>query len=642
LTFALFLWDVAVDLTIKTTIPSVFEKGGAMNTAQLLRKSGPGRALLVFFLCVGILIAASVIASLTQRNFGTVAVTNVTYPNYNAIPIRAKLLKPVNATDQNPMPGVVYIHGYQNNRETGDAYCLELARRGFVVLNIDAIGRGNSGIPNHPGETDFDETYGGRSSLKYLQSLAFVRTDAVGMMGHSLGAEMAYNVALNDSGVRALVITGFAYTLEASHLHPKNMLMIIGKWDEFRRRMTGTRDIEKEWMGTPRTRQVIATQNPKLGQTYGDFALGTARRVFVPKTIHIQESHSRPAIAETLEWMRQALQPPEDHWIAADRQIWALKEWATLVSMLACLASLLPLGLMLLRTRFFSVLQDSSAQKYVCTRQSFFNLAVLNGLIMWLYLPLIFILFGIHVYLVQIDNVFPMMMVNGIIWWFLWINIIGFLIFRRWYKRRSRQSELSLADMGISYHPHRFALDGHQIAKTILLGSLLFAFAYLSEHLLESLFIVDFRFIFPFASDLTLHRTLLCLLYFPFILTGFVLMGIFLHGRLRRPPQTTWLRTFASSTLNNVLILIIPLILFLMIQYVPLFTTGFIPLVGPGGMFVPFIINLFHIIGVLIMVIPISTWFFQLTGKIYLGALVAALLVTWMFISSQVIGPIPI
>jgi len=34
---------------------------------------------------------------------------------------------------------------------------------------------------------------------------------------------------------------------------------------------------------------------------------------------------------------------------------------------------------------------------------------------------------------------------------------------------------------------------------------------------------------------------------------------------------------------------------FSMIQYGPLFTTVFIPLVGPGGMFVSFILNLFHI-----------------------------------------------
>jgi hypothetical protein len=59
-------------------------------------------------------------------------------------------------------------------------------------------------------------------------------------------------------------------------------------------------------------------------------------------------------------------------------------------------------------------------------------------------------------------------------------------------------------------------------------------------------------------------------------------------------------------------------------------------------MFVTFILNLLHIVIVLCMTIPISTWFFQLTGKIYLGALVNAALVTWMFVSSQVIAPIPV
>jgi hypothetical protein len=88
--------------------------------------------------------------------------------------------------------------------------------------------------------------------------------------------------------------------------------------------------------------------------------------------------------------------------------------------------------------------------------------------------------------------------------------------------------------------------------------------------------------------------------------------------------------------------MVTPVILFLMIQYVPLLATGYIPLVGPGGMFVSFVLNLFHIIGVLIVVVPLSTWFYQLTGKIYLGALLNALIVTWMFVSSQVVAPIPV
>jgi hypothetical protein len=119
-------------------------------------------------------------------------------------------------------------------------------------------------------------------------------------------------------------------------------------------------------------------------------------------------------------------------------------------------------------------------------------------------------------------------------------------------------------------------------------------------------------------------------------------MGIFMHGQLRRPQKDTWLKTYVSWSASNTLVFVVPIILFLMIQYVPLFTTGFIPLVGPGGMFTSFTLNLFHIIGVLIMVIPISTWFHQITGKIYLGAFLNAALVTWMFVSSQVIAPIPV
>jgi hypothetical protein len=464
----------------------------------------------------------------------------------------------------------------------------------------------------------------------------------VGMLGHSLGAEIAYQVALGDSGVNALVITGFAYTQAASATSPKNMLMIIAKYDEFRQRMTGTRDIEKEWMTSAQTRKVIPVANPQIGMTYGDFDQGTARRVYVPRTIHFMESHDRGSIGEMLEWMRKALRPPEQLWIDSKNQTWAIKEWATLIAMLACFASLLPLGRIFLGMKFFKSLEGAPTGSYSCSVRSYLKFSVINGVLMWLYLPLIFVLFGVHIYLVHIDGVFPMMMVNGVVWWFLWINVIGFLFFRRWLRKESQKTGHTWADAGVSYREVGFGLEVGKIARTILLALILFGFAYFSEHLLEQIFIVDLRFLFPFASDLTVERAWMCLRYFPFILVGFVFMGAFLHGQLRRPSKRSPLGTWISWSSWNLAAMITPVILFLMIQYAPLFTTGFIPLVGPGGMFVAFILNLFHIIGVLIVVVPISTWFYQLTAKIYLGALLNALIVTWMFVSSQVVAPIPV
>ncbi|MBN1452499.1 MAG: hypothetical protein JW963_15900 [Anaerolineales bacterium] len=611
-----------------------------MNTQQFFTSKGSRGTWIVFFVCILIALAATVTASLVQRDFGRVQVSNVTYPNSNGILIRAKLFRPVGVSPATPAPGLVYIHGYQNNRETSDAYCIELARRGFVVLEIDAIGRGNSGVPGNPDDIAFDLTYGGRSSFAYLKSLPYVKSGAVGLMGHSLGAEMAYNIALTDPSVMALSISGFAYTVDASESLPKNMLMIYGKYDEYRERMTSTDDVESEWMNSPQTQAAFGRIVPDFGSVYGDFDSGTARQVVLLPAIHIQESHSREGVAAAANWMCSALKPDEAYWVPPENQIWEIKEWSTLIAMLAGPAALIPLGLILLRTKYFSSLQGSVSGTYACTRREFWKHATINGILMWLYLPLIFILFGLHVYVVPIDKAFPMMMVNGTVWWFVWINVIGFFLIRRWLKRR--KDGLTWADLGISFDKSRFSLDWKAIGKTALLGMILFAFAYLFEYVLEQVFIVDYRFLFPFASDLTPYRAGMWLLYFPFLLLGFILMGIFLHGQLRLPQKATWWSTFVSWSGVNTLTLIVPLILFLLVQYIPLLTVGVIPFVGPGGVLANFTMSLFHVIGVLIMITPISTWFFQLTGRPYLGAFVNAALVTWMFVSSQVIAPIPV
>ncbi|HIJ42201.1 MAG TPA: hypothetical protein HPP90_14180 [Deltaproteobacteria bacterium] len=57
-----------------------------------------------------------------------------------------------------------------------------------------------------------------------------------------------------------------------------------------------------------------------------------------------------------------------------------------------------------------------------------------------------------------------------------------------------------------------------------------------------------------------------------------------------------WQRTFFTWSVSNTFAMVIPLILFLMIQYIPLFASGHIPFVGPGGMCIAFVMNLFRLI----------------------------------------------
>jgi len=303
---------------------------------------------------------------------------------------------------------------------------------------------------------------------------------------------------------------------------------------------------------------------------------------------------------------------------------------------------LLPLAGLLLRTRFFRPLAQPIGGRYTCSRGQLLKHASINGALMWLYLPLALAMFGLHKYVVPIDGVFPMMVTNGIVWWFLWINLIGYALFRRWQRRGRSGGGPSLAELGITASGDRFAPEWPAAARTLLLALLLVGFAYGAEHLLEQLLLVDLRFVFAFASDLTPRRAGFALLYFPFLLFGFTQLGFFLHGQLRRPARSTRLGTWIDWSLVNLAVLVVPILLMLAVQYVPLLTTGAIPLVGPGGMFVLFVINLFHVIGVLCLVVPLSTWLFQLTGRPYLGAVVNAGLVAWMFASSQVVAPVPI
>jgi len=68
-----------------------------MNTAQLFDAKRRSKAPLVFVVCLAVLIGAVLLASLVQKSFGHVSVSNVTYTNFNGLTIRAKLLKPLSA-----------------------------------------------------------------------------------------------------------------------------------------------------------------------------------------------------------------------------------------------------------------------------------------------------------------------------------------------------------------------------------------------------------------------------------------------------------------------------------------------------------------------------------------------------------------
>ncbi len=587
--------------------------------------------------------ASQVLGHAVMTNGFTVKVSNIWIENKNGLRVRGKLYQPPTATEDSPAPGVVYLHGYQNNRETSDPYGIELARRGFVVIVLDTLGRGNSQNQFSEDEPGFDPTYGGDTAFATLQALPFVDAERCGMGGHSLGGEMSYTAALTNPEVKAIVFSGFAYTTEATPTTPPNRLMSFGKYDEYRQRMTGTRDCESEWMGSPQTQAAIPDADPQFDTTYGSFADGSARRVHMTRTTHVSESFDEGALAEAVTWFNEALNGGAPLPIPADAQIWRWKELTSLLAMVFGVMSVIPGAILLLGVRPFSVLVGAPQGSYHRDQKTFRGVFWINTGLTLLYLPLILVIFGLHVYVVPIDKVFPMMMVNGVVFWFVIINLIGFFIFKGWVRKRQGQKPpVNYKVLGLSEQPDKIRPNGRKLLIALLLAVVLFGGLYLLEAGLESFLLVDWRYKFPYASDLTPYRFLMFLLYVPFFLIGFIQVNIMLQAQLRPKPGKDWSETVQKKTLIGILVMVIPLLLHMALQYVPLFTSGLVPFVGPGGALVGFVINLEHMIVIQILMVPIGSVLYEATGSVYPGAILNALIVAWMFTSSSVIAPLPV
>ena len=112
---------------------------------------------------------------------GGVSVRDIRFAGTGGKTMSALLYVPPGASAMAKAPSILAVHGYINSRETQDAFAIEFARRGYVVLAMDQTGHGYSDGPA------FSNGFGGPDGLKYLRSLPMVDTGNIGLEGHSMG-----------------------------------------------------------------------------------------------------------------------------------------------------------------------------------------------------------------------------------------------------------------------------------------------------------------------------------------------------------------------------------------------------------------------------------------------------------------------
>lgn len=273
--------------------------------------------------------AGSILAALVQGS-GGVRVEEARWRTPEGAVMSGLLYRPPGLSATQRAPAVLLSHGYINTREMQSPFAIELSRRGFVVLAMDMTGHGGSG--GNVGAAGF----GGPSALDHLRSLPFVDPGQVGLAGHSMGGGPVLAAAsARPEGYRAVALVGSAPGLfgppgDVRPDFPRNLNVVFGGFDEFAALMWRT-PRGTDLPAAEKLKTVFGVTTPvEPGRLYGDPALGTARRLDLPRVTHPWEHFSSGGVAPVVDWMQANLQG-EAHPLPARDQVWFWKEVGTLI-----------------------------------------------------------------------------------------------------------------------------------------------------------------------------------------------------------------------------------------------------------------------------------------------------------------------
>jgi len=593
--------------------------------------------------CVIIIALAAFMAYELERDFGKVVVSTVRILDKDGNTVVAKLYRPVTATADNKAPAIINMHGYQNDKDVQAPFSIELARRGFVVLAPDALGHGDSaGTPTNIGAWFADPSYvmGNETALAYLITLPFVDASEIGAMGHSMGGMNAVKLpALFPNNVKALDQQA------SSPGSPElpNVLITQARFDEF----TGFREnqLRTENLTSSETRlAALGLTGPiEWEKTYGSFADGTARKMTLINMDHHLLPLTNKAVAESIIWMNLALQNGQQGsmWIEPTSQIFMWKEIFGLITLLVAFFSLVPLTNLVLFTGYFKPVAQPIPTRYVASPKTWWAFATINALIGGILYPLTtqygFIGGKLQTYLPFLK----MQMANGVALFFLANAVVCAILFYIWY-RGAKKKGITMYDMGATLDEEKSKFHWGVFGKTVLVAVILFAYLYILEGLSQWFLGEEFRFAWPFMRQFSgLNRVGYFFIYLiPALLFFLINGGLFLFGEIHQKEYETERKSQWIWWLKVVYAMVFGLFLVWAFQYLPWFFGG-----GPGFEMVKlpqfsqiWPLMLFVYIPEFIILFWMHTWFYRRTGRIYLGALVIAVLVTWFMTAGTVIA----
>lgn len=382
------------------------------------------KRVLALLLAIAVFACSMLVLSATLTSGFSVKTQEVNWITDDGVNLSATLFVPKNATAETPAAGVLVCPGGNTPHTFYSSYCIELSRRGYVVLAYDYYGTVSS-------EMSTAGASGAVAAMKYLSSLSFVDAARLASTGHSNGGAQAAAAITSEYAAGAekkavlfigCGIAGLSDDVVADY-DGISVGTIWGKLDECGQGVfwdvyhTDRLNYSTMCDLTGTTNDTFVTE-----QWYGDPAANTGRITFTPNTFHSLSNIMPAGVTAVLTYIDATLGGNVTG-LAASSHIYLWQELAVLAAAIALCVMIFPAGSLLLDSPFFASLKRPIRPASARADIKFVVFLFVPGIISALLVKST-IMQG-QTILGTFPNFFKVQSTNGFIWWFFLSALIG-------------------------------------------------------------------------------------------------------------------------------------------------------------------------------------------------------------------------
>lgn len=392
---------------------------------QNTKAKAMSKRTLTLILAVSVFVLSAFVLRMSLTNGFSVDVKTVNFVTDESVNMGGTLWVPSNATAETPAAGIVVAPGGNTPHTFYSSYCIELARRGYVVFAYDYYGTAGSGMT-------MEGNSGAVAAMKYLAGLKFVDSERLGATGHSNGGAQASAAILSEyaasAAARSVAFIGCGIPGEDLSVYDGvNVMAIWGLldecgqgvfWDVYHQdtlNYAGMADLA----GVPKDAM-------EAGKYYGDPADGSLRVLYTPNTFHSLSNIVGSSVSSLIAYFDDTLGGNITA-LADNSFIYVWQEIAVLLMALSICVMIFPIGSILLETKVFEPLKRPLPEE-----------SAKAGIKHWIFLFLPGIISAMLVkstiiqgqtILGKLPKLFNVQSTNGFIWWFFLSALIGIVFY---------------------------------------------------------------------------------------------------------------------------------------------------------------------------------------------------------------------